>query len=472
MARRLRSTGHAGLGLAGSAERRDRIRAVHVLLISTYELGRQPVHVASPAAAIRAVGHDVQAIDLSVQGWEPEVVDWADAVAISTPMHTAMRLAEQVARSIKRRRPDIPVASYGLYAAAASDSHTEMPFDRAIVGEYEAALVAWLTDGPNGQPISIHLDRGGFHTPDRSLLPPLEQYARLAVGTEQRLVGAVEASHGCVHLCRHCPIPAVYQGRLRVVDAESVLADIDQQVAAGARHITFGDPDFLNGPAHALRIIREMHERHPSLTFDCTVKVEHILRHGRLWEQFASSGCLFVVSAFETTNDAVLEILDKGHTIDDAARAVHLLRDVGIDIRSSWLPFTPWTTRHDIESMFRFISAHDLVESTDPVQLGIRLLIPEGSLMLEIPELEEHLGPYDSEALSYAWSADDPEVDRLSATLVAIAEAGASSGQSVADTFLAQWLAVVEGFDLDMPPDAIDQGATAARPKLTEPWFC
>lgn len=445
---------------------------MNVLLISTYELGRQPVHVASPAAAVREAGHDVRAVDLSVQPWDLGVVEWADAVAISTPMHTAMRLAVEVGRSIKQYRPDLPVAAYGLYAAMSASSRVDNPFDRAIVGEYEAALVSWLTADSVATPVSIHLDRGGFLRPARDLLPPLEKYARLAFGDEQRLVGAVEASHGCLHTCRHCPIPSIYEGRLRIVDVGSVLADIDQHVEAGARHITFGDPDFLNGPAHSLRIVRALHERHPGLTFDCTVKVEHILRDEKIWQEFAESGCLFVVSAFETMNDEILALLDKGHTADDAARAVHVLRNFGIDLRPSWLPFTPWTTHADIDRIFRFISSHDLIDSTDPVQLGIRLLIPEGSLILQVPEIEPYLGAYDPEALSYAWKSADPEMDRLAATLVDIAEAGAASGQPVLDTFLAQWLAVVEGSDFDRPPDAIDQGATTGRPKLTEPWFC
>lgn len=445
---------------------------MRVLLISTYELGRQPVHVASPAGAIRDAGHDVRAIDLSVETWDPSAIEWADAVAISTPMHTAMRLALQVARDIKQRMPGLPVAAYGLYAATSAEFDDTAPFDRVIVGEYEAALVEWFAHGSGEQPISIHLDRGGFRTPERNLLPPLERYAHLAIGNENRLVGAVEASHGCIHHCRHCPIPPVYDGRLRVVDSASVLADIDQHVAAGARHITFGDPDFLNGPAHSLRIVREMHERHPDITFDCTVKVEHILDHDDIWSEFASAGCLFVVSALESMNDRILTLLDKGHTSRDAATAVHRLRDVSIDLRPSWLPFTPWTTRDDVDAMFRFISTHDMIDSTDPVQMGIRLLIPKGSLMLDIPELHRYLGPYDAETLSYLWFADDPDMDRLATMLVSIAEAGATSGQSVSDTFVAQWLAVTEGSGLRVPHDAIDQGATVGRPRLTEPWFC
>ena len=445
---------------------------MHVLLISTYELGRQPIHVASPAASIEAAGHDVRAIDLAVEHWDSSLIDWADAVAISTPMHTATRLAIDAAAQIRLQRPELPVASYGLYAAMAGDGDGTMAFDRAIVGEYEAALIEWLADTPSESAISVHIDRGGFRMPIRSILPPLDEYARLMIGSETRLVGAVEASHGCAHMCRHCPIPSVYDGAFRVVDVDTVLSDIDQLVAAGARHITFGDPDFLNGPAHSLRIVRGLHERHPELTFDCTVKVEHILRHRDVWDEFAKAGCLFVVSAFESMNDDVLDLLDKGHSANDAAAAVHILRDAGIDIRPSWLPFTPWSTRADIDEMFRFISAHDLIESTDPVQMGIRLLIPQGSLILDVEGIDRYLGAYDSDLLSHTWSAADPAMDRLAASLMSTAEAASVSGAQVGETFMAQWLAVVEGTDLGAPHDAIDQGATVGRPKLTESWFC
>lgn len=445
---------------------------MNVLLISTYELGRQPVHVASPAAALQAGGHDVRATDLSVEPLDPSLVDWADAVALSTPMHTATRIAVATAKQIRGRRSELPIAAYGLYASAAVDTEEEMVFDRCIVGEYEQALVDWVSNPSADEAITIHLDRGGFRTPVRSILPSLDRYAHLTAGDETRLVGAVEASHGCSHRCRHCPIPAIYDGRYRVVEVEAVLSDIDQLADAGATHITFGDPDFLNGPAHSLRIVEAMHNQHPDLTFDCTVKVEHILRHREIWDTFAAKGCLFVVSAFESMNDRTLALLDKGHTADEAAKAVHVVRNAGIDIRPSWLPFTPWTTREDIDAMFRFISAHDLIESTDPVQMGIRLLIPPDSLILDIEGMAEVLGPYDAERLTYTWVSPDSRLDVLSDRLMAIAEAGALSARSNAEIFLEQWLAVVEDSDLEAPPAAIGAGSNEGRPKLTESWFC
>jgi radical SAM superfamily enzyme YgiQ (UPF0313 family) len=435
-----------------------------LLLVSTYELGHQPLHVASPAGALRDAGHDVRCLDVSVERWDPALVDWADRVAFSVPMHTAMRLAMSAAEAVKRDHPAKPVCFYGLYAPVSRDLTLGRLADRVIAGEYEPALVAWA-GGAADDGALIALGRGSFGRPARDLLPPLSRYAHLALGGEERLVGYVEASHGCVHMCRHCPLPTVYDGRIRIVGAEAVLDDIAQLVEAGARHITFGDPDFLNGRKHSLAVARAMHERFPELTFDCTVKVEHILEFPQVWPELARYGCLFVVSALETVNDAILERLDKGHSASEAADAIALLREHGIELRPSFMPFTPWTTREDVVDLLDFVAEHDLVGNVDPVQYTIRLLLPEGSLLLDHPDMRPHLGAYDAKRLSWTWSAADPEVDELQARLAALVEGSAASGEPPLRTY--ERIREAVGAEAQ-----IESGSVEGRPRLTEPWFC
>jgi radical SAM superfamily enzyme YgiQ (UPF0313 family) len=456
---------------------------VRVLLVSTYELGHQPLHVASPAAALRKAGHDVRCLDLSIERWRVGVLEWAQAVGFSVPMHTAMRLAMRAAAALRRARPEVPVCFYGLYAPVSRDVTVGALADHVIAGEYEPALAAWVGElaagGSRGAPADeslIQLGRHQFALPARDLLPPLERYAHLALGGEERLAGYVEASHGCVHRCRHCPVPPVYDGRIRIVGAETVLGDIARLVELGARHISFGDPDFLNGRRHSLRIVQEMHERFPDLTFDCTTKVEHILRHAQLWPALAEAGCLFVISAFETVNDDILERLDKGHTTDDAARAIALLREHGIEIRPSWMPFTPWTTPRDVVEMLDFVAEHDLVANVEPVQYTIRLLVPEGSLLLEHPDMRPHLAGYDAERLSYRWTSVHTDSERLQARLAALVEQSAAASEPIAETFAKVRAAALQAAGRPAPraahADAILAGSTEGRPRLTEPWFC
>ncbi len=449
---------------------------MRVALISTYELGRQPVHLASPAARLRAAGHEVRTLDLAVDPWDEELVGWAEAVAFSTPMHTALRLANVVADRIRARRGDVPLAVYGLYAAVAG---ADAPFSRAIAGEYERELVDWVTSIQDGVPstgTTVFRGRSTFLQPDRFDLPGLERYAQLEIGASRMLVGSVEASHGCMHKCRHCPLPTVYDGRFRAVPARTVLADIERLVEAGAGHITFGDADFFNGPRHSLRIVAEMRRRWPQVTYDATIKVEHLKRFERELPTLAETGCLFVVSAFETLNDRILTILDKGHTARDAAVVIHTTRRAGFELRPTWLPFTPWTSLGDVAfvgggDIFSFIVTHDLVELTDPVQLSIRLLVPRGSLLTEDPAFVPHRGDYDPGAATYRWVSPDRRVNELGVRLARNAEEG--TDHPPATTFARMWRVVLEATGEDPGlADALPHGATAGRPRLTEPWFC
>jgi hypothetical protein len=358
-------------------------------------------------------------------------------------MHTAARLARRVVPSI-----EAPVACFGLYADLCADVATPIA-DR----DPDDALVGWVEGTP-----PVVSGQADAAAPARDLLPALDRYARLQVGGKERLVASAAASRGCAHRCRHCPVPVVYDGRIRVNDVETVVADIAQQVARGAEHVSFGDPDFFNGVHHSMRVVRAMHDRFPDVTFDCTVKVEHVVAHADRWEELAASGCLFVVSAFESVNDDILARLDKGHTAADAARAVALLRSHGITVRPSWLPFTPWSTLADVQAILEFVAEHDLVGDVDPVQYTIRLLVPEGSLLLGHVD---GLGPWDAERMTYRWTSP---LDGLQARLAALVEAAPGAPiPAVYDEVRAE---------VGLSPLGLDASSVAASPRLSEPWFC
>lgn len=438
---------------------------MNVLLLSTYELGHQPVHLASPKAALSAAGHDVRAADLSVETLSIDDLNWADKVAISVPMHTALRLGIAAGEEVKRIQPEMPIAFYGLYAGIGSEDRLESLADALLVGEYQGSLLSWVAGTVSGLVESREKTR--FLIPLRDDLPPISEYAMLQIGNESFSSGYVEASHGCRYRCKHCPLPVVYDGRYRIVQKEAVLGDMATQVAQGARHITFGDPDFLNGPAHALGVLREAHRLYPDVSFDITVKVEHVLKHRDIWQEVASYGVTFVVSAFEHTNNSVLEILDKGHTRADMVEATHILRDAGIEVRPTWLPFTPWTKADDLADIVEFLNEMELWGNVDPIQLAIRLLIPDGSLVLAIPGMSEHLTGRDPDGLSWLWAAPDRALDDLAAALSQIVELGENDDMMVVLGKVVSQISELTGRTLPVPD--LSRGVI---PRLSEPWFC
>ena len=447
-----------------------------VLLVSCYELGHQPAGLAFPMAFLERAGFAPAALDLAVEPFDEARVRRARLVAIAVPMHTALRIGVHAARRIRALNPDAAICFHGLYAVLNGDWLLEQGAAAVLGGECEEQLVALaraLERGERPAPAPPHVGRLDFPVPSRAALPALSRYAAFERRGERRVAGAVEASRGCLHECLHCPIPPVYGGRFFVVPPETVLEDVRRQVAAGARHITFTDPDFLNGPRHAVRIAEGMHAEFPDLSFDFTAKIEHLLAHRALLPRLAAAGCAFVVSAVESLSDLVLRNLDKGHTKADVQAALEATRAAGIALRPSLLPFTPWTTPDDYVELVEWVAREDLVDGVDPVQWAIRLLVPPGSALLAKPEIRPFLGALDRENFAWTWKHPDPAMERLHGTVARIVHEANHAGEPAAVTF---------GRVHDAAYDAagrrpVEASATHAErrpvaPRLTEPWFC
>jgi radical SAM superfamily enzyme YgiQ (UPF0313 family) len=469
-----------------------------ILLVACYELGHQPLAVAWPAAFLERAGYAPAVLDLSVEALDHEKITRARIVAISVPMHTALRLGAIAAKRIRALNPTAHICVYGLYAALNADELLDACADSVLAGELEDQLVelvrkveavgqpgearranAVLSERASpGSPGSAAgaartvLGKLNFPVPSRTALPALEKYAHVERNGRRDLAAYVEASRGCKHLCRHCPIPPVYGGRFFVVPVETVLADVRQQVAAGAEHVTFGDPDFLNGPRHALAVARALHAEFPQVTFDFTAKIEHLLAQRVHLAELAALGCVFIVSAAESLDDRVLGHLAKGHTRADIVEALGVARAAGIALRPTWVAFTPWTTLEGYREWLDFLAAEGLVDHVDPVQYGIRLLVPPGSLLLDLPDMTPHLGGLVPGGFHYRWTHPDPRVDRLAGEVAAMVAAVAEHDEDPGLTFdrVRARAATAAGTPAPTP---VDLAAGRARPpRLTEPWFC
>jgi len=477
------------------------------LLISTYEMGRQPFGVASAAAWLRAAGWEVDCVDVAKEKLTRERVASADLVGFHLPMHTATRLAAPILAAARQANPSARICAFGLYAPLNAEWLQSLGADAVFGGEFEEELVAFAGRADRTQSAqrsqsnlvsSSHAARTGqdeqlvsaiaaasafdrrdrrlprihFLVPERAGLPPLSKYATLQLpGGGRRLAGYTEASRGCRHLCRHCPVVPIYAGQFRVVQPEVVLADVDNQIAAGAEHITFGDPDFFNGPTHAMRIVSALHAKHPTVSYDVTIKVEHLLQHRQLVPRLAATGCAFVISAVESVDDRVLALLDKGHTRDGFVDAVALCRDSGVTLAPTFVAFHPWLTLEGYCDLLDTIDELELVEHVAPIQLAIRLLVPEGSRLLQLDEMRAHLGGFDPATLAYRWAHPDPRVDALQREVIALVGRRLTADRrTVFDE-----VSALAHERAGVPPrraEARPARDRATVPYLNEPWYC
>lgn len=463
---------------------------MQVLVVSCYELGHQPLAAASVLGFLGRAGFASAAVDLSVEP-ESELDHRVTAsrprlVLLSVPMHTALHTGVRAARRLRQLVPAAHLCFFGLYASLnARHLFTAGLADSVIAGEAEATAVglaqALVTSTPLSdlaglglprRPARPVLQRLDFAPPARDGLPPVGRYAQLVIDGERRPAAAIESSRGCLHHCRHCPIPPVYGGRFFVVPREIVLADAGHLVARGVRHLTFADPDFFNGPGHSLAILRELHERHPAVTFDITTKIEHLLEYRTHLPTLASSGCVFVVSAVESLSDSVLNHLDKGHTRQDVFAAHDALREAGLALRPSLVAFTPWTTIEDYLDVLDWIESEGLTHHLDPVQTSIRLLVPPGSLLLESEALRPHLRGLDAARFSWRWEHPDPRMDRLHTEVAKIVHVAAHAADDPETTLARVRLAAERGAGAARPARRGIGGSRARPPRLTEPWFC
>ncbi len=460
-----------------------------VVLISTYELGRQPFGLASPAAWLRAAGAEVVTQDLSVCDLDQAAVRDACLVGVYLPMHTATRLAEPVLTRIRDLNPSAHLCAYGLYAPMNADHLRSLGATSIVGGEFERTLVALYLETVSPPSVEslrpqvaaptegVVLDRLDFLVPDRSDMPDPRRYAHLTLGGRDCVVGYTEATRGCKHMCRHCPIVPVYGGVFRVVQEDVVLADIAQQVARGVEHITFGDPDFLNGPAHAMRVVRRLGTEFPGLTYDVTIKVEHLRRHANLLAELAATGCVLVTSAVESFDEAILERFDKRHTPLDLEVALRALDEVGISLNPTFVAFTPWTTISGYGDLLAAVRRLDLVRNVSPVQYGIRLLVPAGSHLLELSEMADLLDEFDPATLAFGWRSPDPRVDELQQRVAELVAAAHDPAVDRVEVFRQIWQATATLSDSGLAalPDQLEHPRGSSRadvPQMSEPWYC
>jgi hypothetical protein len=129
----------------------------------------------------------------------------------------------------------------------------------------------------------------------------------------------------------------------------------------------------------------------------------------------------------------------------------------------------------DYLELLDWIEARDLTDAVDPVQLAVRLLVPPGSLLLELDEVRAAIGPLDPARLTYRWTHPDSRMEALEPAVFACVAEAARQGEPGPVTLarvarLAR--AAAEGTALDAGDAPPRRASRPPPPRLTESWFC
>ena len=351
------------------------------------------------------------------------------------------------------------IFSFGLYAHVLSDSDPRIHY----IDDLDSEDLYYYLQIKSNNEYSLKNS-----VPDRTIFPNISEYTRLIDEETNRITGSVETTYGCKHLCTHCPVPIQFQGSFKTFSEKKIIDDVSNQIELGAEHISFNDPDFFNGPKFSLKILEKLNKKYPLITYDSTIKVEHILKYKDYFKELNNLNMLFVISAFESTNDFILKVLNKNHTSTDLEDTIELSKIYNVDIRPTWMPFTPWTRLEDLCNIIELIENYELRDTVDPIQLTIKLLIPKQSLIIDSPEIKEYLGQYDAESFSYFWSYEDPKVDDLQKSLFNYVVKNEKLDMKE------QYIGLVRLIEKFTNTNIIKNNTYNYRntPKLSETWFC
>jgi hypothetical protein len=218
-----------------------------------------------------------------------------------------------------------------------------------------------------------------------------------------------------------------------------------------------------------MRIVEALARDCPGVSYDVTIKVEHLKQQADLLPRLRDTGCAFVTCAVESFDDEVLEKLEKGHTHADFVAVAEHCRAIGLTLSPTFVAFTPWTTIESYGGMLREIERLELVPAVSPIQYAIRLLIPQGSRMLELPDVRALVAGFNPASLAHTWRHPDPRVDALQRELEALVGSRLNAPRDALFTRVTEIACAAAGTKA-LPREPLL--ARAAVPYLNEPWYC
>lgn len=392
-----------------------------IAVVSAFEARLQPILAAGAAGALRAAGAEVTAWDADAFPGEFPGGDF-DLVLISIPSFEGIEPGAQLAVRFKAAGV-LRVLAFGQYAwlnAAALAAVTD-----GVLADEPEGMTGWLLAYASGQATAAQpagiitgdsvrsKPKGrtprGWQLPARDLFEPITSYPEH--DTKFGLLGNIEATRGCHHRCSYCAVYAAYGIAAIPVDPAMVTGDAAQLAAQGARHFAFVDAEFFNTRRHALNAMQAVAAELGPVTFELTTRFDHIMEFEAEINQMTRLGLRVITSALEFPSEKVLRVFDKGIDVPGIKKAIRVAKNAGIELRPTFITFTPWVTLEEIHGLDDFMEETGITDWVDHTARQTRLLLFKGSPLLGTPWLDGI--ELTDRGFYYDWKHPDPAVDEL-----------------------------------------------------------
>lgn len=277
-------------------------------------------------------------------------------VSALTPMyHRAVRLGER----IKKEFPNTLLVIGGHHATIEPiKTLSETSYDLLVFGEGEETMLEIMQPRPfdkikglafkNDNKIIINekrepiADLNKLPDPAWELLP-MDKYIPLP-NQYYRLPSAhLLVIRGCPFDCSFCSCNAVFGRKIRKPSVKKVINMIKNLITNyGVKDLTFWDDTITAAKSWLIELCNEMIKEKLDLTWSCLSRVDTVTKE--MLVLMKKAGCWNIFFGFESAHQKLLDNINKHTTPDQARKVTKWMREVGIEIRGSFMLALPGET--------------------------------------------------------------------------------------------------------------------------------
>lgn len=286
-----------------------------------------------------------------------------DVVGITTMSYT-FPASLKIARITKNAVPNSLIVLGGPHATFmwAEILMINPEVDIVVIGEGEYTmleLIKTLTEGGSLKRIrgiAFREKKKVIKTPPRPLIKNLTSLpfpARHLVNMDKyrtlESFTPLISSRGCPFRCVFCASRAMWGAHVRFRYPKDVVDEIEHIIQKYRfKTVNFADDVFTLNKPRVIKICEEINERVLDVEWECSTRPDLLTKE--LMKKMRKAGCKSILLGAESASQRILNILNKGFELKDIEKVVKWAKEIGINVRLSFMIGCPG---EDIKSAFK-----------------------------------------------------------------------------------------------------------------------